>query len=169
MGGSSLTRIFAGDLLCAREKDGVFLSQSRYGEMTTEIEELTAKAEAYTTEMAKITSLFEKTSEKLVATSVELTEVTQTLETTQVALVGTTQDRDEQAHLVAAREATEVALTREASTLIETAHTTVEHIRFALCTSLYRAEPPFRGWRCVWLSTWLALRLVEYLVGAASG
>ena len=123
------------DLIASREKNGVFLENSRYQDMVNQVEmgnqEMAEKIntiKAMTEELAKLEELFNEVSAELTEKEAELNtaanqlqETEETLEATKVVLRKTAQEKEEQAHLVDKHFETESRLKVQAKELIETA------------------------------------------------
>ena len=123
------------DLIASREKNGVFLENSRYQDMMNQVEmgnqEMAEKIntiKAMTEELAKLEELFTEVSAELTEKEAELNtaanqlqETEETLEATKVVLRKTAQEKEEQAHLVDKHFETESRLKEQAKELIETA------------------------------------------------
>ena len=123
------------DLIASREKNGVFLDNSRYQDMLSQIEmgnqEMAEKInaiKAMTEEMAKLEELFEEVSSELEEKEADLNsangqlrETEETLDATKVVLRKTAQEKEEQTHLVEKHVETESKLKDQAKRLMETA------------------------------------------------
>jgi len=123
------------DLIASREKNGVFLDNSRYQDMINQIEmgnqEMAEKInaiKAMTEEMAKLEELFEEVSSELKEKEADLNiangqlqETEETLDATKVVLRRTAQEKEEQTHLVEKHVETESKLKDQAKRLMETA------------------------------------------------
>ena len=123
------------DLIASREKNGVFLDNSRYQDMLSQIEmgnqEMAEKInaiKAMTEEMAKLEELFEEVSSELKEKEADLNtangqlqETEEILDATKVVLRKTAQEKEEQTHLVEKHVETESKLKDQAKRLMETA------------------------------------------------
>ena len=123
------------DLIASREKNGVFLDNSRYQDMLNQIEmgnqEMAEKInaiKAMTEEMAKLEELFEEVSSELKEKEADLNtangqlqETEEILDATKVVLRKTAQEKEEQTHLVEKHVETESKLKDQAKRLMETA------------------------------------------------
>eukprot|EP00040_Diaphanoeca_grandis_P037293 m.242177 g.242177 ORF g.242177 m.242177 type:complete len:1048 (-) comp33791_c2_seq1:202-3345(-) len=130
------------DLLCAREKDGIFMTEERFSGLNNQIEsqtqiieELEGKVTNSVTELKKITELFDTTSTQLeeTAATLETTEkqlvtTENKLEETESTLATTVVEKEEKSFLLEAQVATEKSLQQNASKLLQVTETTTSHI-----------------------------------------
>ncbi|XP_033098854.1 kinesin-like protein KIF11 [Anneissia japonica] len=113
------------DLIAAREKNGIFLSEENYKSMENQIasqqdriKEKQENIEALEEELKKIQEMYFIQSEQLEETSKTLEDTQANLTTTKKVLRDTTQDRDEQKHLVSKHVTTEKSLYSQATSLL---------------------------------------------------
>ncbi|XP_071947122.1 kinesin-like protein KIF11-B [Antedon mediterranea] len=113
------------DLIAAREKNGIFLSEDNYKAMENKIssqgdniKEQIEQITGLTEELKKIQEMYFIQTEELEETTKTLEDTQETLSTTKKVLSVTTQDRNEQKHLVSKHVTTEKSLYSQASSLL---------------------------------------------------
>ncbi|XP_014673483.1 PREDICTED: kinesin-like protein KIF11 [Priapulus caudatus] len=115
------------DLIAAREKNGIYLAEENYNDITSKLEtqaavikELEDNIGAITDGITKLSEIFTETQSKLDETTKTLDYTTDQLCSTQHELHTTKRDRDEQKHLVGHHVRSERALYSQAKKLLTT-------------------------------------------------
>lgn len=130
-------------MLAAREKNGVYIAQENYEQITREIEiqrkEIVEKLEqikAMEEEAGRkeetfqqLQQLFDETQASLQATTTELGNTKANLQATRSKLKHTRQERDEKGHIIMHQTRTEQQLGSQARELLKVADVSVDHVR----------------------------------------
>lgn len=129
--------------MAAREKNGVYMAQENYEQMTREIElqrkEIVEKLEqikAMEEESARkeeacgqLQTMFDETQAVLQVTAEELNSTKANLTMTRSKLKQTRRQRDEKGHIVAHQVQTEKQLGKQARELLQVADVSTDHVR----------------------------------------